>query len=41
VAALNICAATSRISVAEMKRGFLPAMRRTAASITAAWVHAA
>ena len=41
VAALNICAATSRISVGEMKRRFLPAMRRTAASITAAWVHAA
>lgn len=37
--ALNICAATSRISVAEMERSFLPAMQRKACAISAAWTH--
>jgi len=38
--ALNICAATSRISVAEMERRFLPAMQRKACAVSAAWTHA-
>ena len=37
--ALNICAATSRISVAELERSFLPAMQRKACAISAAWTH--
>jgi IclR family pca regulon transcriptional regulator len=39
--ALNICAATSRISVGEMARDFLPAMHRQARAISASWTHAA
>jgi IclR family transcriptional regulator, pca regulon regulatory protein len=37
--ALNICAATSRISVAQMEGRFLPAMQRKACAISAAWTH--
>jgi IclR family pca regulon transcriptional regulator len=37
LAALNLCAATARVSVEEMQLRFLPAMRRTACAISNAW----
>ena len=37
VAALNVCAATSRVSTDEMRRHYLPATRQAAAAITTAW----
>jgi IclR family pca regulon transcriptional regulator len=36
-AALNLCAATARVSVAEMETGFLPPMLACADSISKAW----
>jgi IclR family pca regulon transcriptional regulator len=42
LAALNLCAATARVSVEEMHARHLPAMRRTACAISNAWtVHPA
>jgi IclR family pca regulon transcriptional regulator len=38
VAALNLCAATARVSVAEMQGRYLPAMRSTADTISTAWL---
>jgi IclR family pca regulon transcriptional regulator len=38
VAALNLCAATARVSVEEMHRRFLPAMLATAEEISKAWL---
>jgi IclR family pca regulon transcriptional regulator len=37
-AALNLCAATARVSVEEMRSGFLPRMQATAAEIAAVWL---
>jgi IclR family pca regulon transcriptional regulator len=37
LAALNLCAATARVSVEEMHGRFLPPMERTAAAISTAW----
>src|SRR4051812_19646308 len=37
LAALNLCAATARVSVEEMHGSYLPAMRRTACAISGAW----
>jgi IclR family transcriptional regulator, pca regulon regulatory protein len=38
VAALNLCAAAARVSVAEMHARYLPAMRSTADTISTAWL---
>ena len=38
VAALNLCAAAARVSVAEMQVRYLPAMRSTADTISTAWL---
>jgi IclR family pca regulon transcriptional regulator len=38
VAALNLCAATARVSVEEMRVRYLPAMRSTADTISTAWL---
>jgi IclR family pca regulon transcriptional regulator len=38
VAALNLCAATARVSVEEMHARFLPAMLATAGTISKAWL---
>jgi IclR family pca regulon transcriptional regulator len=38
VAALNLCAATARVSVEEMHARYLPAMRSTADTISTAWL---
>ncbi len=38
VAALNLCAATARVSVEEMHARYLPAMRTTADTICTAWL---
>jgi IclR family pca regulon transcriptional regulator len=37
LAALNLCAATARVSVEEMHASYLPAMQRTACAISNAW----
>jgi IclR family pca regulon transcriptional regulator len=37
LAALNLCAATARVSVEEMHSRYLPAMQRTAGAISSAW----
>jgi IclR family pca regulon transcriptional regulator len=37
-AALNLCAATARVPVEEMRTGFLPRMQATAAQISTAWL---
>ena len=37
LAALNLCAATARVSAEEMHGSYLPAMRRTAGAISTAW----
>src|SRR4051812_10916000 len=41
VAALNLCAATARVSVEEMHARFLPRMLATAATISGAWLQQA
>jgi IclR family pca regulon transcriptional regulator len=37
LAALNLCAASARVSVEEMHTRYLPAMQRTACAISNAW----